>query len=116
MAEYIPREAARKILCGWCRERELCDGSCLAEKELDAIPAADVVPVVHGKWAQTGCYHGIKVCECSACKKRAYGSTKFSSNCGARMDGGCTRIEFVDSDDYRGVIICGGNGMDGDGE
>lgn len=50
------------------------------------IPFVDVVPVRHGRWAQTGYDHGLKVCECSVCKKRAYGSTKFCSNCGALMD------------------------------
>lgn len=30
--------------------------------------------------------NGLKVCECDACKKRAYGSTHFCPNCGAKME------------------------------
>lgn len=103
--EYIERGAALELLdgiydcndmvfekndscvgldCGSCRWR---DTKNYIRDRLSRIPAADVVPVRHGRWAQTGYDHGLKVCECSVCKKRAYGSTKFCSNCGARMDG-----------------------------
>lgn len=90
MAEYIEREAAREILCGWCRERELCDGSCLAEKELDAIPAADVAPVRHGRWIEQP--HDFDLCgiayyQCSECGKEQQTPSNYCQFCGARMDG-----------------------------
>lgn len=86
MAEYIERESLAAD--GWYLQRHINgDGyACVQSMNILDIPAADVVPVRHGKWAQTGYDHGLKVCECSVCKKRAYGSTKFCSNCGAVMD------------------------------
>lgn len=52
------------------------------------IPAADVAPVVHGRWVDAGrgikacsnCNHGIK--EHMAC------ANHYCLNCGAKMDGG----------------------------
>ena len=50
---------------------------------IDIAPAADVAPVVHGKW--------IKGKYCSSCEyDNTYiccEETKFCPNCGARMDG-----------------------------
>lgn len=53
-----------------------------------SIPAADVAPVVHGRWVDAGrgikacsnCNHGIK--EHMAC------ANHYCPNCGAKMDGG----------------------------
>ena len=71
MAEYIEREEAREVLCGFCPVQQLCDESdkCNAKEALNAIPAADVRPVVRckdcryaydsvGGWC---CSHGICV-------------------------------------------------------
>lgn len=54
MAEYIEREAAQKILCGWCgvcqhptlEDLEKCDDIC---PQFARIPNADVVEVVRCK-------------------------------------------------------------------
>lgn len=47
MSEYIEREAARKLICGFCAD---CDGTTdlceYRDIQVDAIPAADVRPVV----------------------------------------------------------------------
>jgi hypothetical protein len=59
----------------------------LAEDGLN-LPPADVVPVRHGHWALVGWHKGMKIVECSCCKKRAIGATDFCPNCGAKMDGG----------------------------
>ena len=52
--------------------------------DLDEIPAADVAPVVHGRWVpdKNG---GIR---CSACEKRPtlLVKTDFCPRCGAKMD------------------------------
>jgi hypothetical protein len=49
--EYIEREAARKLICGFCAD---CDGTTdlceYRDIQVDAIPAADVRPVVRGEW------------------------------------------------------------------
>lgn len=84
MAEYIERAALLKklITCG-----AICEfGECLIKR----FPAADVAPVVHGRWINAGrgikacsnCNHGIK--EHMAC------ANHYCPNCGAKMDGGGT--------------------------
>lgn len=50
--EYIEREAAKKVICDYCSCVQLCsrnDNDCWAIEALQAIPAADVVPVVRCK-------------------------------------------------------------------
>lgn len=62
--------------------------------QIDALPAIDAVPVVHGRWItkqRREHYPSGKEYEadyCTACGER--GSLEFSycPNCGARMDGG----------------------------
>ena len=55
------------------------------------IPAADVAPVVHGRWEAKGYVCGESEFECSACHKTEWRTTisqfKFCPFCGARMDG-----------------------------
>lgn len=64
------------------------------EFEIEDAPAADVVPVVHGRWAHLG---GDEWC-CSACGFviTTEGSwdnptKKYCEDCGAKMDGGDKR-------------------------
>lgn len=64
MAEYIEREAAKRWLSH--------DYAYAAAKMLDNIPAADVAPVVHGRWvinrkSEDGYTHHM----CSKCKNDA---------------------------------------------
>lgn len=55
---------------------------------LHNIPAADAVPVVHGKWKMVGADKrgrgGIFVC--SACDKCSAFTCDYCPNCGAKMD------------------------------
>lgn len=96
MAEYIKREAAVKAVekygltngVVWGRHTGLA--ICIASEIAD-IPAADVAPVVHGRWAHLG---GDEWC-CSACGFviTTEGSwdkppKKYCEDCGAKMDGG----------------------------
>ena len=49
MAEYIEREAAKKMYCDICTEKSVCyrgKESCPERRAFDRIPAADVRPVV----------------------------------------------------------------------
>jgi hypothetical protein len=86
MAEYIDREEYCEKHCR-C-SNEYCDKeSCPIWK----APAADVAPVVHGKWIHLG---GDEWC-CSACGFviTTEGSwdkptKKYCEDCGTRMDGG----------------------------
>lgn len=86
MAEYIEREEYCEKHCR-C-SNEYCDRvSCPIWK----APAADVTPVVHGRWAHLG---GDEWC-CSVCGfvLTTEGSwdkptKKYCEDCGAMMDGG----------------------------
>lgn len=85
MAEYIEREVAKK-------EFNLNFGSVshaiIANRILDAIPAADVVPVVHGRWTLNK--DGSGTCNrCHFTQKNAWDMDNwqnFCGVCGARMD------------------------------
>ena len=68
MAEYIEREAAKDELLSWT--------VCINHTEhlmredaihvLDAIPAADVAPVRHGRWIESEDEYGM-ILTCSVC-------------------------------------------------
>lgn len=98
MAEYIEREAAKK-------EFNLNFGgvshAVIASGILDALPAADVAPVRHGRWLKTEeplGWQEVDCVECSACHEswisdEDYGLDfadywKYCPNCGCLMDGG----------------------------
>ena len=96
MAEYIEREALREILDGWRDAHADVDdvhGCGLLEDvicEVDAQTAANVAPVVHGRWGHLG---GDEWC-CSVCGFviTTEGSwdkpaKKYCEDCGAKMDG-----------------------------
>lgn len=55
-----------------------------AKRVLADIPAADVVPVVHGRWIHDGrrIEGGIDWCHLT------FARTNYCPNCGAKMDGG----------------------------
>lgn len=84
MAEYIKREAAMQAF--------------LAEKPdahypgwyaglLEELPAADVAPVVHGRWVPFRSEAAGDIQYCSACEIGFGAKTDYCPNCGARMDG-----------------------------
>lgn len=86
--EYIDREKAKRLLH--------IEYAYAAEQLLDEIPAADVAPVVHGRWVVRfdGPYKRRR-CYCSHCGKHsgvggiAQNQEKpYCPNCGAKMDGG----------------------------
>ena len=64
--------------------------------EINAIPAADVVPVVRSRWREReDLYYGWNVWECMNCHEEFIleegtpvdNEYKFCPNCGARMEG-----------------------------
>ena len=58
MKEYIEREAATKALCNSVPHScdfDTCDRLCQGVAALDSVPAADVRPVVRGKWKNNHC-------------------------------------------------------------
>lgn len=90
MAEYIDREA----LLAHLREcKETSVGSCptfaviaAVQAYVGGMPAADVAPVVHGKWIEHDDFLGRTV-ECSECHSETMGDTPYCPACGAKMDG-----------------------------
>ena len=95
MAEYIDREALRKILENWRDAHADVDdeqGCGLLEDviwEVDAQPAADVAPVVHGRWLCGEDYMFCSKCgmQWNYCDNDTQ-DFKYCPNCGAKMDGG----------------------------
>ena len=85
MAEYINKDKAKRLLH--------IEYAYAAEQLLDEIPAADVAPVVRGRWEWLGPNRLVTDCmcgTCSACKVRSkyIVNTMLCPNCGAKMDGG----------------------------
>ena len=98
MAEYIEREALREILDGWRDAHADVDdvhGCGLLEDvicEIDAQTAADVAPVVHGRWIEKSAPARKIYFECSHCGAQENKHTAIKGyycwRCGAKMDGG----------------------------
>lgn len=92
MAEYIDREEYCEKHCR-C-SNEYCDKeSCPIWK----APAADVAPVVRGRWIRPHWKNNNYCCDCSECGGEAMhrdyqwdknGVYPICPNCGAKMDGG----------------------------
>ena len=83
MVEYIDREAAlMKLMQDGCNAKNL--------QSISDIPAADVVPVVHGQWNadETCSLCGEKSTEGLDATKWNYWLPNYCPNCGAKMDGG----------------------------
>ncbi len=101
MAEYIEREATIKrieeVYCAGCNSyngvRCRACGTGDAIDMIEDAPAADVAPVVHGRWEQdadgdwycTNCNEVVAICESG--RERTY-RKPYCPNCGAKMDGG----------------------------
>lgn len=86
MAEYIEREATLKLLRGASIAKYPSTfgvGILAAVKEIVDIPAADVAPVVHGRWKR----YGRNLGECSNCGEIVATRHNYCPNCGAKMDG-----------------------------
>lgn len=85
MSEYIEREALIEEIKE--RNRNTCNGSmsCLQMKRMvEKVPAADAVPVVHGRKIEDGDIGCFWLCSlCGECLP--YGAN-YCPNCGAKMD------------------------------
>ena len=97
MAEYIEREAAIAALTEFRDDQTvskyLSVENCLvardaierATKVLESLPAADVVPVWHGRWLCVDT-DTEQFFLCNRCKKKEYWESDYCPKCGARMD------------------------------
>lgn len=108
MAEYIEREVAvSKLRMEQSSHQTLRERMSVNEAVavIEEMPAADVAPVVHGRWEFTGeTLARTQICKCSVCGRRKYvpddktvDDVKILAalttanpycNCGAKMDGG----------------------------
>ena len=100
MDEYIEREAATNVACNILWKMNNLSTSVMA-KALNSIPAADVVPVRHGRWLHTEeplGWKDVDCMECSAChdswiieEDYCFDDMplwNYCPSCGAKMDGG----------------------------
>lgn len=91
--EYIEREAAIRAHCDGCVDDGYCgklDGryACEDVPNIMAIPAADVRPVVRGKWLPTKDDNKKRCSNCDVITLIAqypFGEANFCPNCGADM-------------------------------
>ena len=63
-----------------------------AKREIAEMPAADVAPVVHGRWKTKGYVCGGTEYQCTACGETEWRTSidrfRWCPFCGAKMDGG----------------------------
>ena len=85
MAEYVNKS----MLYSLCEPRGIVT---LHVSDIDAMPSADVTPVVHARWVKPVPGDGDPCC--SECKAKqlylpyvGYFYSKYCPNCGAKMDG-----------------------------
>ena len=94
MAEYIEREAAIKAIRDsdpYGVHRALGFRETDIEEALRSVPAADVAPVRHGRWALNKKYGDYECSECGQGDVKAMDFTnlkmRYCPHCGARMYG-----------------------------
>lgn len=107
MAEYIEREALEKNLnerLAYLLDKNgpydyFTDGYDEAVSTVEEFLAADVVPVVHGRWDDSGRYTfpgGSTAVRCTNCgcalteSEYRLNNWNYCPVCGAKMDGGMT--------------------------
>ncbi|MGN1409066.1 MAG: hypothetical protein ACI4XJ_02715 [Eubacteriales bacterium] len=104
MAEYIERGALKAKLALFCSENcskctDIDCGKCFLTNIINTSIAADVAPVVHGKWREVDGEDVGSEWYCTACRNRrtflydmSLDDMKecylYCPNCGAKMDGG----------------------------
>lgn len=92
MTKYVDidavKEAVRMAECDADYDGRRFDAEFI-ENALDFIPAADVAPVVHGRWNSMDGYKMRVVCSVCGWDVPEYGKFySYCPNCGAKMGGG----------------------------
>ena len=98
MDDYIEREALLADISAAVKHRGM--GEIIGKTLMRYVkrqPAADVAPVVHGRWIHSrydDCSEQFELVKCSQCNHEAYAMAfyvrggNYCPNCGAKMDGG----------------------------
>lgn len=91
MAEYIKRDVVMKEIMA-VKWMDGYDGA-MAMAIASSAPAADVAPVVHGRWVHEHISEGYAWVMCSECEAVIHKilinkRLNYCPNCGAKMDGG----------------------------
>lgn len=93
MSEYITRQALLNAIPPTEEDKQISLYGAVADfiVMVNAIPAADVAPIIHSKWV----YGEFDIPHCSECGHEVMPNviSPFCPNCGARMDGGVTNGE-----------------------
>lgn len=90
ITEYIEKEKLKEALCPYSDTNYAQDMETIL-RIVDEFPAADVAPVVHGRWVRVTVplRKGKYVLECSHCKQQVKplnGELIYCPVCGAKMD------------------------------
>lgn len=80
MGDYIERKAALHAINEFFHDPKV-------DAALYSVPAADVRPVVRGRWRWVGQDQWNDCYECSQCGKMNTDNSNFCPNCGADMRG-----------------------------
>lgn len=94
MAEYIDREAAISLIKqyghnaidGGRYSLDTVDDCIELEHRIKTLPAADVAPVVHGRWVPFHSEAAGDIQYCSACEIGFDAKMAYCPHCGAKMD------------------------------
>lgn len=102
MDEYIKKEEALRVISDVLFETDPSGKEQIAvlkcSHSVRELPAADVVPEIHGSWRNGG------LCSCSRCgfNTGAY-SFRYCPHCGARMDAPSNLAELEDAERNRRI-------------
>ena len=89
MPEYIERETAVAWFMPYAHAGESIDADVVIS-DIKGMKAADVAPVLHGRWEIVVGSDGTEYMVCTGCRKQQdlTGVFSYCPNCGCRMDGG----------------------------
>ena len=90
--EYVERDKAMNVVNTWVGQPDTALRTALIHRDMNAIPAADVAPVVHARWIKCGdnqpmsCDNVYCCSNCKGNKRLEWHLKPFCEDCGARMD------------------------------
>ena len=86
MAEYVKKEDIEQKIQDGLNNLVLGHDAIEVLGMIYEMPAADVAPVMHGRWLCVDT-DTEQFFLCNRCKKKEYWESDYCPNCGAKMDG-----------------------------